>query len=160
MERREVGIGAIAVAGVLRDEGFEVSRGQGRVGAVHDARQRQVVDALDQAGGAEAADAVPIAQAQQSDDGEVRPGRLAADTEPVGAELPRGVPGEPEADRLAVVGRGRVRMLRREAVLDRDDGDAAGERELLEAVVLQAGRAEHEAAAVEVEVDAAHVRAV
>ena len=139
MERREVGIRAIAVARVLRDEGFEVIGGQARVGAVHDARQRQVVDALDQAGGAEVAEAVPVAQAQQGYGGEVCAGGLAADTEPVGAELLRGVLDQPEAHRLAVVGPRRVRILRGKPVLDRDDRDSAGEREPLQAVVLQAG---------------------
>ena len=64
---------------------------------------------------------------------------------------------EPECGRLTVVGPGRVGMLRRQAVLDRDDRDAAAQRQRLEAVVLQAARPEDEAAAVEVQVDAANL---
>ena len=111
-------------------------------------------------GGAEAAEAVPVAQAQQRDDGEVRAGRLAADAEPVGAELLRDVLDQPAptaSQSSGPAGYGSSGASRYSTETTRD---AAGEREPLQPVVLQPARAEHEAAAVEVEVDAADVRRV
>ena len=93
-----------------------------------------------------------VAQPNERRHGEVRARRLAADRQRAFVAL-----GEPQRHRLAIVRRGRVRILGREPVLDADHLDAAGERKLLEPFVLEPRRAVDEAAAVQVQVDAADV---
>ena len=95
---------------------------------------------------------MPVAQAQQRDDGEVRTGRVAADRQPSFVVLE-----QPERSRLAVVGACGIRMLGREPVVDADRRQPGRLRELPEVRVLHVGAADRPAAAVEVQVRASRL---
>ena len=96
--------------------------------------------------------AAAVASQQRHARGQAAAGALAADRDPVGvhAEL-RGVLGHPHQGGVAVLERGRERVLRRQAVVDGDHdrtdlgGDPAAVR------VVQVEAADDEAAAVEVD---------
>ncbi len=120
---------------------------------------REVVGAEDEVGGAEGArDAVPVAEAEQREDGEVGAGGLAADREPAGGvERGGAAVHEPAGRVLAVVGAGREGVLGRETVIDADGDEARGLDQRPEGSVLHVGGAERPPAAVDVEVDALRV---
>ena len=90
---------------------------------------------------------MPVAQAQQRDDGEVRAGRVAADRQSSFVVLE-----QPESSGLAVVGRRGIGMLGRQPVVDADRRQPGRLRHLPEMRVLHVGAADRPAAAVEVQV--------
>ena len=96
-----------------------------------------------------------VADAQRDDRGQVAARRLAADQQPVGAELGRAELEQLACDGDTVVGAGRPRELRRLAVLDRHDHDAVLAGEHLVRDVHHRGRARDHPTAVEVEIDGA-----
>ena len=92
---------------------------------------------------------VPVAQAQQRDDRELRPRRLAADRPVAGIALE-----QPERGVLAVVGASRIRILRSQAVVDADHREARRVGGGLEPGILEVGCTEHPAAAMEMQIHA------
>ena len=97
-------------------------------------------------------DPVQVAEAQQREHGEMCARRLAADHQP-----PCVVGEQPQRRVLAVVGRRRKRMLRREPILDADRREARRPRDLLEQQILAVRRAERPTATVEMQVGAARI---
>ena len=75
-------------------------------------RQGEVVAAGEEVRAPERVEAVPVAQAQERQGREMGAGRLAADEQARGAEAALRLPDQPQGRRLAIVGAGRIRMLR------------------------------------------------
>ena len=94
---------------------------------------------------------MPVPQAQKRHGSKVRARGFAADEEAVTAEAPLRLPQQPQGGRLAVIGRGRVRVFGREPVIHRHDRQAAAIGETIEPRVLLVGRAPGPAAAMDVQ---------
>src|SRR3954452_10470673 len=83
-------------------------------------RHGEVEGAVDEVRAAKPGIEVPVAHAQQRHRGQMAAGRLAADRQRIVAELPMSALHEPQGGGLAIVGTRRVRVLRSQAVFDRD----------------------------------------
>jgi hypothetical protein len=97
---------------------------------------------------------VAVSQTQKGNDREVSPGGIAGDDQAVGAKLGRCCPGEPQCCSLTIIRARRIRVLRRQTVIDAQHGEVVSAGDALEANVVAVVRAEHPAAAVDVEVGA------
>ena len=116
IEGRQVGIAPVVdrPAEILREDPHIVGVEDQPLGApVPDARrQGEVVAAGEEVRAPERVEAVPVPQAQERHRREMGAGRLAADEQARGAEAALHFPDHPQGRRLAIVGRGRIGMLR------------------------------------------------
>lgn len=83
------------------------------------------------------------------------PGRFASDRQHVGPEFPDGILHHPDRGGFAIVRPGWVGMLRRQAILHADDRETGVVGDPLQHRILQVGRAQHPASAMEVQIDPA-----
>ena len=117
------------------------------VRAEHEVRTEEAINGI-----------VLVPHAEQRHGSEMRAGRLTGDEQPVRAELVPRVLEQPARGRLAVVGSCRVRVLRREPIVDAHDGDIASVDEHLVEQVHHLGRTRHPCTAVDVEQHAVGLR--
>ena len=154
----DVGVVAVGGVDVVVDEPFHDGAGEDEVALAPEAcggGVAEVEDAVDECGAAEAGVAMAVAHAQEGDGGEVSAGGFAADGEGVGAELGLSVLDEPGGGGFAVVVGCGPAVFGGEAVADGDDGLLGGLGAGPEALICAVVGADHPAAAVDVEVDAA-----
>ena len=146
----DVGIGPVGrVARVRLDEELVVDQPAGGCLPAH------VVGPELQRGAGEGAGHAAVAQPQQRRHRQRRARRYAADRQARRAEARGGLLHEPQRRRLAVLGCGRPRMLRGQPVVHAHDRDAEGVGQAA-VVRVSAGCQPHvEAAAVDVQIDAA-----
>ena len=86
----------------------------------HARRHAEIEAAVIEDRGRERRELMPVAQPQQRHGGEVRARQLAADRELLVPKRLRALAQDPERRRLAIVRAGRIGVLRREPILDRD----------------------------------------
>ena len=156
VEGRDVRVRALILADEHVEAPVDVRLAQHHVTLAPSAdagRQRQVIGPVQKVRAAVGmGQTMPVAETQQGHRREVRPGRLAAYDQPVDAEFGPGVTGQPDRGSLCVVRRGRIRMLRRQPVVNADDGNFALPGNALQSRVLQVGGALRPTAAVEVQI--------